>query len=175
MMKFRHDLMNSTEQVQIEALGDDLECFGFSSMEECWKKLNPPNKEESLVGKWFAGIYTHKKSSSLYFGKMTRRFLSDNDNGYACAVEIDCLPKKYSSVDCIFEDYKDGDERDVSIFSIEDIISGPLRCKKIGKGYKWEFPQYNQVLKIYNKVLKMNRTGMHKTFICDLMTKNVNI
>ena len=162
------DLVNSTElgsRLQFE----DIDCYGFSSMEECWKKLNPPNKEEELLGEWFACIYTHKKVNSLYFGKVTRRFLSDNDNGYAYALELDCLPKKYSSVDCFFEDYKEGEERDISIFAIHDVISGPLRCRKAQKGNKWEFPQYDLVNKMYNKVVKQDRVATHKSFICNLL------
>ena len=33
----------------------------FLAIELCWKSLCPPNKEEEIVGKWFACIYDSKK------------------------------------------------------------------------------------------------------------------
>ena len=153
-------------------MSGNLECYGFGSMEECWKTINPPELEADLIGKWFACIFRNKKTSSLYLGRVTKRSLSDDTNGYACDVELDCLPKKYSTVNCTFEDYKSEEEEDIIIFPISDIISGPLRVKMQPKGNKWEFPQYLQVIKIIDKVKKLGRAALHNIFICNLLKNN---
>ena len=58
-----------------------------------WKTLNPPVKEDQILGKWYAIIYSSKRSSMLFVGKVLRRFL-DDENGPTESLEIKCLKPK---------------------------------------------------------------------------------
>jgi len=33
---------------------------------KAWKSINPPIKEEDLIGKWYGVVYATKKSSQLF-------------------------------------------------------------------------------------------------------------
>ena len=139
------------------------------SMERCWECINPPIPESDIVGKWFACIYKSKKCANLFIGKATKRFLSDDINGYTCALEIDCLRQKFGVTDNIFQEY-DVAGADVEIFPIQNIIYGPLKAKFLG-ARKWDFGQYHEIRKLFEKVKKMDRGAVHQMFICKTFSK----
>ena len=62
-----------------------------AKMVAVWKSVSPPVAEGDVAGKWFAVVYRGNKSkSSLYIGKVLKRFLTDVD-GPTSALEIECL------------------------------------------------------------------------------------
>ena len=75
----------------------------LSTTERCWRFINPPVKEEDLIGKWF----TLKKVQYLYIGKVMMRFLSDavEDTGFTVACQMDCLRQKFGVTDNLFREY----------------------------------------------------------------------
>ena len=84
-----------------------------------WKSLSPPVPESSILGKWYAVIYTTKKSNKLLIGKVLRRFLNDV-NGPIESVEFRCLkPKVFEDTPCHLPD--------IGVFKTEDIIYGPVQ------------------------------------------------
>lgn len=130
----------------------------------CWEALKPPTTEKELIGKFFACIYPTKKGPNLYVGRLTRRFLSNDEDGYPCALEIDCLQQKYGVTDCIFKEY-DIAGADVEVFPIHNIVCGPLKCSFLGSK-KWNFPQYKEFRQLFEKVKKDDREASHKNYLC---------
>ena len=61
-------------------------------MEEYWHRLSLPTMEKELIDKWYACIFLHNKSASLYIGRMKKRFLSD-EGGMLLALELDFVVK----------------------------------------------------------------------------------
>ena len=75
-------------------------------MKEYWHRLSLPTMEKELIDKWYACIFLHNKSASLYIGRMKKRFLSD-EGGMLLALELDCLERKLGIADNIlWEDIK---------------------------------------------------------------------
>ena len=95
-----------------------------------WGGLSPPTKEENLIQKWYGCIYEnfsklkYSKKQTLYIGKTLRRFLS-NKNGKVYAVEVEPLKLKVGS-STILESVPENLGRDISIFPLYNIITGPL-------------------------------------------------
>ena len=54
-----------------------------------WKSLNPPVAKESVLGKWYAVVYSMKGTGQLFVSKIMKRFLVD-ENGV-----VDCLNVLY--------------------------------------------------------------------------------
>ena len=79
----------------------------LSTTERCWRFINPPAKEDELIGKWFTFIYTVKKVQYLYIRKVMMRFLSDavEDKGFTVAFQMDCLRQKFGVTDNLFWEY----------------------------------------------------------------------
>ena len=65
----------------------------IAKLKTTWSKLEPPTKECDIVNKWFAAIYETKKARSLCIGRLTKRFL-DDENGEV--TDIDELPETKS-------------------------------------------------------------------------------
>ena len=129
------------------------EISNIGVMPKTWKFLNPLTSEDDIIGGWYAGIFSNKKRTTLYIGKARRLFLGDVD-GPCVSVELDCLKPNVSS-STVFESTPDH-LPDVGNFHTEDIIAGLLIVKPLRRK-KWEVPNYNNVKKMYEEVVKLNR------------------
>ena len=128
-----------------------------------WKEINPPVSEEDLTGKFFGAIYevpSKKKKTKLFVGRCTRRFLKDAD-GPTDGLELHCLDLAIGSP-IILNERPPHLERDLGFFPTYNIIAGPLNAKYIS-GAKWEIPEYPNVVKTYNAVVKLDREETHSS------------
>ena len=122
-----------------------------------WKTLDPPITEESIVNKWYGCIFTNKKKSHLYVGKAIRRFLVDED-GQASALEIDCLRPHVGS-DTFLDSVPPHLTPDVDVFSIHDIVDGPLEVLPLKAG-KWNVPAYLDLKKKFEIDCQIEREAL---------------
>ena len=58
-----------------------------------WKSLSPPVAKESVLGKWYAVVYSTKGTGQLFVSKIMKRFLVD-ENGVADCLNVLCLKPK---------------------------------------------------------------------------------
>ena len=42
--------------------------ISIQKLKRCWKDLAPPTKENEVIGRWYAAIFTTKKTKRLYIG-----------------------------------------------------------------------------------------------------------
>ena len=94
-----------------------------------------------------------------------KRFLFD-ENGPTAVLEIDCLQQKFGTSHNMFKEnrkFTDVDGRvvgtDVATFATFNIICGSLNAVFVG-GEKWEFPQYPEVKRTFEKMKKADREAM---------------
>lgn len=138
----------------------------FKTTKKCWLRLNPPNKEEDLIGKWVGCIFSGRKTDNFFIGKITRRFLNDSEaeSGYTVALEVDCLQQKLGITDDILREH-DTPNKDVGPVPIRDVIIGPL-TGNYKDNRKWEFPNYAGHKSYFEKIKKINRDVMYNSFLC---------
>ena len=67
----------------------DPEEQAISDLQNVWKTIKPPVKEVDIKGKWYAVCFQIKRKTSLFVGKICRRFLIEED-GDVDKVEIRC-------------------------------------------------------------------------------------
>lgn len=133
-------------------------------MEKCWARLEIPRSEKDIVGEWVGCIYNSQKRIHLFVGKVLRRFISDDGAAlhvFTTALEVDCLEEKLGCTDCVL---KENERRDVGIFSIQNIICGPVKANFLG-GKKWEIPQYEEIRKIFEFYKKNDRVKAHSNYL----------
>ena len=58
-----------------------------------WKSLSPPVAKESVLGKWYAVVYSTKRTGQLFVSKIIKRFLVD-ENGAVDCLNVLCLKPK---------------------------------------------------------------------------------
>ena len=58
-----------------------------------WKSLSPPVAKESVFGKWYAVVYSTKRTVQLFVSKIMKRFLVD-ENGAVVCLNVLCLKPK---------------------------------------------------------------------------------
>lgn len=145
---------SAPEEREMAAIDDE------GALKGLWKKLSPPVSEESVVQQWYGIIYNGKKKGHLYVGKATRRFLHDVD-GPVSGIEFDCL-KPHIGTGTVLSSIPDHLERDISIFSIHDIIDGPLEVIPLKSG-KWNVPAYSKLKEKFERVVKLNREALAST------------
>ena len=136
-------------------------------MEECWRRLSLPTMEKELIDKWYACIFLHNKSASLYIGRMKKRFLND-EGGMVLALELDCLKRKLGITDNILREAK---RKDVDVFPIKDVIQGPLQMNPL-RGGCWECPSYKIIIKHFEEAKKLDRNLLYNNFVMKLMEVN---
>ena len=123
------------------------------SLNQVWKLLNPPETEDSIVGKWFACIYGSGRKQKLYVAKVRRRFLFDKD-GPTESVELECLKPNVGSGNIL--ESAPPHLPDIDRFDISNVIAGPIIVKPLKSG-RWEVPSYNNLKTIFNFAVKINR------------------
>ena len=58
-----------------------------------WKSLSPPVAKESVLGKWYAVVYSAKRTGQLFVSKIMKHFLVD-ENGAVDCLNVLCLKPK---------------------------------------------------------------------------------
>ena len=127
-----------------------------SKLLKTWHHLSPPTKEADVLGKWFVGIWSTKKINRICIGRMTKRFLNDED-GKACAIELNYLKPKVG-LDTLMEETPEH-LQDVAVFNIENIIDGPIMAIPL-KNKKWDIPDYDNIFSHFQDVLKIDRLSL---------------
>ena len=98
----------------------------------------------------------------LFVGRVKQRFLidaMDSPDCYTTALEVDCLQEKLGITNSILQEHNEvGTE--VGIFALHNIICAKLKEKFLG-GNRWEFPQYEKVKALFEKVKKTDRANTH--------------
>ena len=123
--------------------------------------MNPPNKEEDIVEKWYACIYETKNKNHLY--KAVRRYMDDID-GPATGLEIECL-KPYVGTGNILESVPEHLERDFNIFHIFNVIDGPLDVVPLKDG-KWEITSYQYLKEKFQECQYLDRKTLYINNVC---------
>ena len=116
----------------------------------------PPVEETDVLQKWFAGLYykTLSLKPLLFVGKAIHRFLQ-SEKGPAQFLELDCLQPAVTTYTTELHEVPQHLQRDLGLFSILDIIAGPLTATCKGKGV-WLIPDYPDVISTFLPVLKIN-------------------
>ena len=83
--------------------------------------------------------FSGKKKQQLYVGKVTKRFLADED-GPTESIKLDCLKPHFGS-GTVLDAIPAHLPRDIDLFPIENFIAGSLIVKPL-KGNKWEIPEF---------------------------------
>ena len=96
----------------------------MATIHGAWKAISPPNKEDEVMGKWFGVVYCGGKVLMLHVAKLLRHFL-DDENGPVASAEMECHMAKVGSGD-VLQATPFHLPRDTAIFSLQDVISGPL-------------------------------------------------
>jgi len=122
-------------------------------LKSTWETLSPPITEESILGKWYAVIYSTKKTDQLFIGKIMKRFLTDKD-GPVDFLEVRCLKPKVGSGTLL--DDTPAHLPDISNFRLTDVIYGPLNVVPM-KGGKFDVINYENVFNHYKSVKHLNR------------------
>ena len=131
-----------------------------SQLVKFWKKVSPPHKESTVVGKWYASIYKDSKGKqSLYFGRATKRFLEEAE-GKVTNIELDCL-KPHVGNSNIIEDYPEGQE-DIYLYMIADVFAGPLVMEPYPQR-KWNVPNLKEIKQMYDKIVGIDRTALYNS------------
>ena len=155
------EIFNQPEYSRCSLVPPLLERQAHKHVLSMWKEINPLVSEEDLTGKFFAAIYEvpgKKKKVKPFVGRCTRRFLKDAD-GPIDGLELDCLNLPIG-LPIILNERPTQLERDLGFFRTYNIFGGPLNAKYIS-GTKWEIPEYPNVVKIYNAVVKLDREETH--------------
>jgi hypothetical protein len=122
-------------------------------LQKTWETLRPPVTEETIKGKWYGVIFSNKRCNQLFIGKVLRRLLVD-ENGPVESIEFRCLKPKVGSGTVI--DDTPLHLPDISLFSLSDIIYGPLEVIPL-KGQKFNVPLYPAVVEQFNDVNSLDR------------------
>ena len=110
-----------------------------------WDEFGSHVPENHLIGRYFAVIYYAdllKKKPKLFVGKLNHRFLKEC-NGPVESLQLECL-KLAVGAPTILEETPAHLERDISVFAVHDVITGPLNATLM-KGSKWHIPDYPKV------------------------------
>ena len=127
---------------------EDIQCY----LNHIWKGLSPPVLEEDIMGSWYGAIFQNKQRNQLYIGKLTRRFLSD-ENGTVESVELEELkPKSGGGTDL---EQPPIDSWSFGLYKLEDIIAGPLKLIPTKNGYQMQL--YPSLLKLHTMLEKLDR------------------
>ena len=61
-------------------------------LQNCWHTMSLPFPENDLKAAWYAAIFNCSKEEEgvLYIGRVTKRFLSEENESVVC-LELDCL------------------------------------------------------------------------------------
>ena len=84
-------------------------------------------------------------------------FLKD-ENGPVTHIELDCL-KPHISKDGVIEGYAE-DGLDLYLYTLENIIAGPLVVENPPKRRTWRFPDIFKVKKFYEEVKDLDRKSI---------------
>ncbi|CAL4074705.1 unnamed protein product [Meganyctiphanes norvegica] len=131
-----------------------------SQLVKFWKKVSPPHKEITVVGKWYASIYKDSKGKqSLYFGRETKRFLEEAE-GKVTNIELDCL-KPHVGNSNIIEDYPEG-QKDIYLYMIADVFAGPLVMEPYPQR-KWNVPNLKEIKQMYDRIVEIDRKALYNS------------
>ncbi|CAK8690374.1 unnamed protein product [Clavelina lepadiformis] len=120
-----------------------------------WLSVSPPIEEQDVLNQWYRVIDEgKKKKTSLYIGKVTRRFLED-ENGPVHGLEIDCL-KPHVGQGNVLKSVPDHMPSDIDFFPVCNIISGPLRVEPL-EGSKWHVSKFAAVKRVFNDAKSINK------------------
>ena len=75
---------------------------------------------------------------------------------------MDCLQLKLGVTDCIFQQHK-APLKDIDVIPIKDVFMGPLKGIHHKNG-KWEFPQYLNVKKVFEKIKNVETDSIYNTY-----------
>ena len=153
------DFTERNEAIETSTKNVDIEL----SLQSLWKSISPPTKEEDILQQWYGCIYQEynktkgSKKQAVFVAKATRRFLSD-ENGKAYALEMESLKPKIGS-GTILESVSQHLGRDISVYSLYNIIPGPLEVIPM-KNNKWNIPAYESVKEVFSKCEKIDRENI---------------
>uniref|UniRef100_A0A7M5XKL4 Uncharacterized protein n=1 Tax=Clytia hemisphaerica TaxID=252671 RepID=A0A7M5XKL4_9CNID len=146
-------LEDETYEDEEDKENNDPEEQAIVDMQKVWNTIKPPVKEADIIGKWYAVCFQTKRKTSLFVGKICKRFLTEED-GDVDKVEIRCLKAKIGQGTTL----EDTPQHlpDIGLFKMEDIIAGPLKATPM-KGNKFYVPEYPSVKERFAIVSKLNR------------------
>ena len=133
-------------------------------LKNLWETLSPPVPEKDLIDEWYAAVfYNKKKKGILYIGRVTMRFLADEDEPVE-SIELDCLKPAPSPSSTILEEPPTHLGKDIGRFSAYDLIAGPLKVE-YRDGRKWNCAAYPSLFTFFQRVEKIQREEMFKLYV----------
>ena len=124
---------------------------------QAWKSLGTAHEEKTIVGNWYAVIYTPPqkgKKDMLFIAKARRRFLEDVD-GPVRSIEVKCLKHKVGSGN-VLDELPDHLEEDIYDCPLEKVIAGPLLVTYQGAS-KFAVEDYENLVAHFHHVVKQDR------------------
>lgn len=100
------------------------------------------------------------KTPNLYIRKIRKRFLTAevNEQGYIAAVKMEVEVRSNRI------EHK-APLKDIDVIPIKNVFMGPLKGIYCKNG--WEFPQYLNVKKVFEKFRNVERNSIYNTYICN--------
>ena len=111
-------------------------------LQNCWHTMSLSFPESDLKAAWYAAIFNCSKEEEgvLYIGRVTKRFLSEENESVVC-LKLDCLKPASEPSSTILEELPEHCGKDIGMFKAYDIIAGPLKIVYV-EGKKWKFHGY---------------------------------
>ena len=121
------------------------------------KSVSPPNNEDTIEGKWYAGISKDESGQpSLMIGKVIHRYLEDED-GKETGLELWCLNSQVCNKTVMEEHPIEKNGRPlIKVFRLEVVFEGPITVEPV-VDRKWNIPNLIHIQNVYDKVLGFNR------------------
>lgn len=87
---------SNDEMCDTHAYEEEVCTSSIEKLKKTWKELSPTTEENTIIGRWHAGIHETKRSRKLYIGQLLRRFLLEED-GKVKSIKMHCLKPKVGS------------------------------------------------------------------------------
>ena len=131
-------------------------------LQNYWDTISPPLPESDLKAAWYAAIFNvpKRKRGTLYIGRVTKRFLLEENRSVDC-LEFDCLKPASGLSSTILEEPPEHFQKDIGMFKAYDIIAGLLKIVYV-EGKKWKYHGYPDLFRYFKTVEKEDRKSLFK-------------
>ena len=122
--------------------------------------MSPPFPESDLKATWYAAIFNvpKRKSGTLYTGRVTKRFLSE-ENGSVDCLELDCLKRTSGPSSTILEEPPEHFGKHIGMFKAYDATAGLLKVVYV-EGKKRKYHGYLDLFRYFKTVEKEDRKSL---------------
>ena len=129
-------------------------------LQNCWDRVSSPFPESDLKTACYAAIFNapKRKREILYVGRVTKRFLFE-ENGSVDCLELDCLKPASRPSFTRLEKAQEHFGKDVSVFRAYNVIAGSLKIVYV-EVKKWKFYGYFDLFRYLKTVEREDRKSI---------------